>query len=71
MECAYGVRCRVLLQRCPADHAPQMVVFSFEDALLATGRSPALTGVLDHFLHNLWWKQAKPKCDCRSVVQSV
>ncbi|KAG9051310.1 hypothetical protein FS837_009577 [Tulasnella sp. UAMH 9824] len=37
----------------------------FEDALLATGRSPALTVALDHFLHNLWWKQAKPKCDCR------
>lgn len=45
--------------------------FSFEDALLASGRSPALTGVLDHFLHNLWWRQAKAKCDCRSVVQSV
>lgn len=37
----------------------------FEDALLASGRSPALTGVLDHFLHNLWWRQAKAKCDCR------
>ncbi|KAG8910753.1 hypothetical protein FRC01_006148 [Tulasnella sp. 417] len=37
----------------------------FEDALLADGRSPVLTGVLDHFLHNLWWKQAKAKCDCR------
>lgn len=37
----------------------------FEDALLASGPSLALTGVLEQFLHNLWWKQAKTKCDCR------
>ncbi|KAG9018220.1 hypothetical protein FRB90_011855 [Tulasnella sp. 427] len=36
-----------------------------EAGLLASGRAPALTGVLEHFLHNLWWKQAKTKCDCR------